>query len=130
MSVCENMAEHNEIGKIGEEIATTFLVKLGFTLIERNYRITQGEIDIVMKKDGKFHFIEVKSLQSSDLERVELENITPEDNFTKKKQGRFLKAVKMYCFQRNVPQETPLQVDLACVYIDTMSRSARVKLIP
>jgi putative endonuclease len=40
------MAEHNEIGKIGENVTTTFLMKHGFSVLERNYRIKYGEIDI------------------------------------------------------------------------------------
>ena len=51
------MAEHNEIGKIGESLAKTFLMKQGFTIVEQNYRILQGEIDIVAKKDKVYcHF--------------------------------------------------------------------------
>ena len=57
------MAEHNEIGKIGENITNTFLMKQGFTIIERNYRVKVGEIDIIAKKDNVLRFIEVKSIK-------------------------------------------------------------------
>ena len=46
------MAEHNEIGKIGENLATTFLMKQGFAILERNYRVKVGEIDIIAQKDN------------------------------------------------------------------------------
>ena len=38
--------QKQKIGDIGEELASRFLVKQGFRVIERNYRKTFGEIDI------------------------------------------------------------------------------------
>jgi putative endonuclease len=48
------------IGEIGENIAVKFLMKHNFQILERNYTKKWGEIDIVGKKLGKLHFIEVK----------------------------------------------------------------------
>ena len=61
------MAEHNEIGKIGENITRTFLMKHGFTVSETNYRTKYGEIDIIARKDNKLRFIEVKSIKVKDV---------------------------------------------------------------
>src|SRR3989338_3683782 len=54
--------EKQRIGNIGEELACMFLVKQGFTIIERNYKKKWGEIDIMAKKDKILHFIEVKTV--------------------------------------------------------------------
>jgi len=32
------MAEHNELGKKGEQIASVFLIKKGYQILEKNYR--------------------------------------------------------------------------------------------
>lgn len=123
------MAEHNEIGKIGENLTATFLMKQGFTILERNYRIKQGEIDIIAVKDSKLRFIEVKSVKVRDCKQISNLAITPEDNLTFSKWSKLLIAIEAYRSQKNVPHETRFQIDLACVYIDTERREGRVQLI-
>ena len=123
------MAEHNEIGKIGENIAKTFLMKQGFSIIEQNYRIIQGEIDIVAKKDNIIRFVEVKSIKVRDCAEIDNLEIQPEDNLTFSKWSKLLIAIETYKKHRNVSYETPHQIDLACVYIDTEKRKGRVKLL-
>ena len=123
------MAEHNEIGKIGEEITKTFLMKQGFFVIETNYRTRYGEIDIVAKKDSKLRFIEVKSIKVRDFINIQNLSVLPEDNLTIKKWSKLIISIETYLKQRAVPHETQWQVDLACVYINTEIRQGRVKLI-
>ncbi len=123
------MAEHNEIGKIGENITTEFLMKQGFSIVERNYRIRQGELDIVARKDDVLHFVEVKSIKVRDCSHITDLTISPEDNLTLHKWSKLLVAVESYLRSQNVPHETKYQIDLACVYIDTEKREGRVKLL-
>ncbi|MCX6738812.1 MAG: YraN family protein [Candidatus Parcubacteria bacterium] len=54
--------EKQEIGDIGEKISARFLKSKGFTVIGTNYRKKWGEIDIIVQKKGKVHFIEVKTV--------------------------------------------------------------------
>jgi putative endonuclease len=123
------MAEHNEIGKTGENIAVTFLMKQGFTILDRNYRIPQGEIDIVAKKDNVLRFVEVKSIKVRDCSKTDGLIIYPEDNLTFSKWSKMLITVESYKKYKSVPHEIAFQIDLACVYIDTEKREGRVKLI-
>ena len=57
-------SETQKTGEIGENIAVKFLVKQGFSILNRNYTKKWGELDIVAEKAGKIHFIEVKSVSS------------------------------------------------------------------
>lgn len=123
------MAEHTEIGKIGEKIAKTFLMKHGFSVLETNYRTKFGEIDIVAKKDSKLRFIEVKSVKVRDFSDISSLSVTPEDNMTKDKWLKCIISIETYLKHRSVTQETPWQVDLACVYINTEIRQGKVKLL-
>jgi putative endonuclease len=123
------MAEHNEIGKIGENIAKTFLVKQGFSILDLNYRTRYGEIDIVAKKDNKIHFIEVKSIKVTDLNQTKHLHVQPEDNLTFAKWSKFKISVEMYLQHKSVPHETKYQIDLACTYIQTDIRQGRVTLL-
>ncbi|MCK9362217.1 MAG: YraN family protein [Syntrophales bacterium] len=52
------------VGKRGEELAAVYLAKVGYRIIERNYRCIFGEIDIVAEEGGSIVFIEVKSRRS------------------------------------------------------------------
>ena len=60
-------------GDIAEDKAAKFIASLGFQVIERNYTLRGGEIDIIAIKDEVLHFIEVKSGASYN----PLYNITP-----------------------------------------------------
>ena len=53
------------LGAFGEEVISTFLIARGDEILERNWRIREGEIDIVsLGKDGIFHCVEVKTRSS------------------------------------------------------------------
>lgn len=123
------MAEHNEIGKIGEKITREFLMKHGFYVLTTNYRTRYGEIDIVAKKDNKIRFVEVKSVKVRDFENLESLHVKPEDNLTGNKWRKFVTSVKLYLNNRGVSSETLWQLDLACVYINTEAREGKVVLM-
>lgn len=57
------MAEHNELGKWGEDEAAHFLQRKGFSILERDWRVGKRDLDIIaLKEDGKLLvFVEVKT---------------------------------------------------------------------
>lgn len=123
------MAEHNEIGKIGENITKTFLMKHGFSVIETNYRTHYGEIDIVAKKDNKLRFVEVKSVKVKDFLQIDNLHVRPEDNLTKNKWSKLVVSSETYLRHKNTEPKTRWQIDLACVYINTETREGKVVLM-
>ncbi len=64
----------NPIAIRGEELATKFLKKKGYKIIERNFRKGYGEIDIIAIQGRTLVFIEVKTrtgnLYGSPLEQI------------------------------------------------------------
>lgn len=54
------------LGDKGEEIAASYLKKEGYKIVERNYRTSRGEIDIVAYDSDKLVFIEVKTRRSKE----------------------------------------------------------------
>ena len=54
------------IGKLGETAIAHYLLNLGFNILDRNWRIKGGEIDLVAESPSKkIHFVEVKTRSSS-----------------------------------------------------------------
>lgn len=54
------MAEHNESGRLAEQLAADWLVGRGYELLDSNYRHGYAEIDLVMTHRGLLIFVEVK----------------------------------------------------------------------
>src|SRR5699024_5902466 len=50
-----------QLGRLGEELAVRQLQRQGWQIIERNLRLTQGELDIVALEATTLVFIEVKT---------------------------------------------------------------------
>lgn len=58
------MAEHNELGKLGEELAVEFLKEQGYDILETNWRFNKAEIDIIAQKGNILAIVEVKTRSS------------------------------------------------------------------
>lgn len=67
----------NPLGKLGEDIACTYLANLGYTILQRNFQSRFGEIDIIAfdSKEKTIVFAEVKT-RTSFLFGTPLEAIT------------------------------------------------------
>ncbi|WP_188680578.1 YraN family protein [Subtercola lobariae] len=55
------MKAKDELGRRGEQLAADYLVGRGYTILERNWRCSQGEIDVVAQTAGVTVFVEVKT---------------------------------------------------------------------
>lgn len=83
------MAQHNELGKKGEQLAVDFLLKEGYNIIERNYRFDKAEVDIIAQKEDVLAIIEVKTRSTADFGN-------PQDFVKPKQIQRLVKAVDEY----------------------------------
>jgi len=124
-----------KIGELGEDIACNFLVKHGYSILERNYTKKWGEIDIIAQKNDNLYFIEVKSKSVSNLDFVsnlfdEQINRTgrPEDNMHPWKLKRLSRTIQTYLINKRIGN-TPWQFDLLVVYLDIDHRKARVRKV-
>ena len=59
------MNNRQETGRVGEELAASHLERQGYRIVDRNWRCSLGELDIVAVADGVVVAIEVKTRKSS-----------------------------------------------------------------
>src|SRR3990167_8918732 len=105
------MSSHNlAIGRIGEEMASKYLRKKGFTILERNYRVGHTEIDIIAENKGKIHFVEVKTRKS-------LRKGRPYEAVDKRKIRNLLKTAEIYLLQTK-RKKNRLSLDVISIVLD------------
>jgi putative endonuclease len=125
-------SETQKLGEIGENIAVKFLMKHGFSVLDRNYTKKWGEIDIIAKKADKLYFIEVKSVSRDNLSNVSQETLDeykPEDNMHPWKLKRMSRTIQTYLLSQKIEEDREWQVDLVVVFLDIKNKKARVKVV-
>lgn len=84
----------NELGKIGEQIATEYVEKLGYKIIKRNFFCKHGEIDIIAQDNQEIVFIEVKTRTNTNYGK-------PSEAINKVKLRHMCKVAKYYLYKSN-----------------------------
>jgi putative endonuclease len=121
-------ARRAEVGRVGEQIASEYLVRKGYKVIEHNFRRPWGEIDIIAEKAGVVRFVEVKTVTRQYLHDVSRENnnYRPEEQVHPWKLRKIARTAEMYMNASKDPRE--YQIDVVGVFMDTERRLARCRL--
>jgi putative endonuclease len=106
------MAEHNELGKLGEELAVEFLRKNGYEILETNWTFQKAEVDIIAQKENTLAIVEVKTRSSLDFG-------LPQDFVKPKKIQLLVKAVNEYVISNNLDVE--VRFDIIAVHKEDKS---------
>ena len=106
------MAEHNDLGKLGEQMAVEFLEKNGYEILETNWFFQKAEIDIIAKKDDTLAIVEVKTRSSLDFG-------LPQDFVKPKKIQLLIKAVNEYVVANNL--DVHVRFDIIAIHKDGQS---------
>jgi putative endonuclease len=107
------MPHRQAIGRKGEDLAAVFLAEKGFRILARNWRCRAGEIDLIAEKDGRVHFVEVKTRQTRTYGY-------PEEAVTQKKLQHFAHAVEFWL--RGVAPSVPFQLDVLAIFFEPNHR--------
>ena len=59
------VSQTKDLGKWGEKVASEYLAKTGYQVLDRNVRTEYGEIDLIVEQGNILVFVEVKTRQSS-----------------------------------------------------------------
>ena len=100
------MATHNETGRLGESLAAAYFEQRGYTLLHKNWRHRNWEVDIIATRNGMLHFIEVKTASS-------LQYGHPEEKVDTKKIRYLINASEEFLFQQ--PQWKRIQFDVLAI---------------
>ncbi len=111
--------DRKNFGDWGESQACMFLERKGFSVLDRNYHTTAGEIDIVAKKCDDFYFIEVKTRRAGELAN--------DLAVTKSKLYKLNKTVKQYCYRKNITEGSTILASLLVV-TDNIKKSVSFRL--
>jgi putative endonuclease len=106
------MAAHNELGKLGEDLAVEYLRENGYEILETNWTFQKAEIDIIAMKEGILAVAEVKT-------RSSLEFGLPQDFVKPKKIQLLVKAVNAYVNRKNLDIE--VRFDIIAVHKENNS---------
>ncbi len=83
------MAQHNELGKQGEQLALRMLRQKGYVILKTNWRHGKDEVDIIAKDKNELVIVEVKT-RSTDYFG------DPEEAVTPQKARRMIRAAEAY----------------------------------
>lgn len=115
------MAQHNDLGKWGEEQAATFLERKGYTICDRDWRAGHRDLDIIALNEDQtiLVIVEVKTRTSAELNE-------PEEAVNKKKIRNIGNAANLYLKQFNV--EYDVRFDIVSV-TSTSDSNAKIEHI-
>lgn len=119
-------AAHIDVGRQGEEVASIFLARGGYLLIERNYRRKWGEIDIIAEKGGQVRFIEVKTVMIRKSEFSREMSRLPEELVHGTKLRKVARTAALYMEEKHDTRE--YQIDVVGVILNGKTRTARCRL--
>ncbi len=97
------MAQHNELGKKGEQLAVDFLLKKGYIIRDTNWRYQKAEVDIIAQKDEILAVVEVKTRSSTDFGN-------PQDFVNSKKIKLLVSAVDEYVTSKDLDVEVRFDI--------------------
>ncbi|MEO5648567.1 MAG: YraN family protein [Ginsengibacter sp.] len=102
------MAHHNNTGFIGEQMAGEYLSKKGFSILYKNWRHGNWEVDFIASLHNTLHFIEVKTRRTKKFGY-------PEEDVTKKKMANLINASEEFLFLN--PGWKVIQFDILSISI-------------
>ena len=111
-----------EAGSRYEREAAARLSRMGYRILEENFRCRQGEIDLIAMEGNVLVFIEVKyrsSLRSGD----------PAEAVDGKKRARIIRCAEYFMMKRGFGGDTPCRFDVAAFLRDVAGGEVRFRLI-
>lgn len=116
MSQKSKLQSQSNVGSIGEQIASSYLLTNHFKILERNFRARYGEIDIVALDGPTLVFVEVKTRSTPAYG-------SPESSVTPRKLREIIQTGEYYLLLH--PKQTRnMRIDVIAIMLDPVSWEA------
>lgn len=107
----------DHFGRTGERLAADHLIRLGYDIVERNYRTRWGELDIVARIGTTLAFCEVKTRRQGGGAGAPLEAVGP------RKQARVRRMAASWLTERTGrPYAEVIRFDAIGIIVDGAGR--------
>ena len=103
------MADHNEFGKLAEDLAVKFLEDLKYKILVRNFRFMKAEIDIIAEFENEIIIIEVKARNTDAF-------MEPQEAINRKKMRLLISAANE--FSENYKKDLNTRFDVITILPD------------
>lgn len=113
------MANHNILGKKGEQLAQQYLIENGYEIVHLNWRYKKNEIDIIATKKNFLVVVEVKTRTNDYFEN-------PREAVTRKKQKFIINATEAYINEYDIKTEVRFDV-IAVTYSNEKKEIEHIK---
>ena len=110
-----------KLGKLGESLAAKYLQKCGYSIIERNFRIRYGEIDLIARDGDTLVFVEVKTRKNTQFG-------LPEEAITPRKLHELIQTAAFYNARYNT-HSIKQRMDLVAIRMDNNNQVEYLKHI-
>ena len=113
---------NTEMGRLGERLASEFLAKKGYKILEQNFRTRFGEVDLVATKDSVLVFVEVKLKIGDNF------GPNPEEMIDKKKVNKIEKTAQSFLMENPEygSRYESLRIDAVCIVLDAGGQVKRI----
>lgn len=108
-------------GDFGERVAASHLEARGYTILERNWSVKEGEIDIIAGKTNELIFVEVRTRRTRAM-------VTAEESIDKRKAAH-VRAAAMAYVQLHPESPANQRIDAVVIELDAKGRVLRVEQI-
>ncbi len=105
-------------GREGEDLASLYLERCGYQILERNYRFERGEIDLVAREGRELVFVEVKTRRAPGYG-------TPEEAVTSAKEEHMKKVAEGYLIEHHLEHQD-CRFDVVAVIFEGASHEIRL----
>ncbi len=115
--------ERRKLGNFGEQAAAHYLLRQGYTIENRQWRGTGGELDLVARHGTTLVFVEVRTRRGDSAGSAE-------ESVGRAKQGRLIALAYAYLEAHAIAPEVEWRIDVIAIDVDRAGRVARLSHIP
>ncbi len=118
--------DHLSVGKRGEDVAARFYKKMHFRILEKNYRASRYEIDLIAADRHTLAFVEVKARSYSDIDSPDAQRPSKAINYDKK---QFLIYAAKYYLRQHPNEKRNPRIDVIEIYFDDNKNVKKKKIL-